>query len=59
MLHPTGVREKLGEFFLRRAAHMAFVIEENTAVAGGTRIQRHDIAFHTKPPEGKSYCLSV
>ena len=59
MLHPARLRKILAEFPLGRAAHLPLFIEQNTAVAGRPRVQRHYILFHPfSPPCRYSSILS-
>ena len=46
VLHPAGPGEILGELLLGHAAHGTALVKENTAVAGGPGVQRHDVLRH-------------
>ena len=46
VLHPTGMRIILGEFFLRKAADISLFVKEDAAGTCGTLIQCHDILSH-------------
>jgi hypothetical protein len=51
MLHPAGLGEILGEFFLGHAANFAVVVKQDAAVAGCSCIQCHYIFCHSFLPK--------
>jgi hypothetical protein len=50
VFYPAGLREDLCEFLLRHRAHLSVFVKQDAAVAGGTRIQGHHIAFQKHSP---------
>ena len=48
MLYPACLRIVLGELLLRNAADLALFVEEDAAVAGGSRVQCHDVLRHSR-----------
>ena len=50
VFHPSGIWKHLPEFLLRHTADISLPVEENAAIAGGPRIQRHNILCHKNPP---------
>ena len=46
MLHPSRLGEYLCKFLLGGAADPALPVEENAAVAGGPRVERHHVLCH-------------
>ena len=50
MLYPAGLRIILCELFLRHAADLALLVEEDTSVTGRTCVQCHYILCHRIPP---------
>ena len=59
MLDPAGLGEELGELLLGHTAHLALFIEQDAAVAGGARVQRHYVLSHTCVPPLKIDFLYV
>ena len=50
VLDPARLGEILGEFLLRHRADHALAVEEDTAVRGRARVERHDVLLHILPP---------
>jgi hypothetical protein len=46
MFNPARLREVLREFLLRYRAHFTLFVEQDAAVAGCARIERHYILCH-------------
>ena len=46
MLHPAGLRVVLGELPLGNTAYLPLFVEQDAAVAGGSRVQGHDVLCH-------------
>lgn len=50
VLHPAGSRVILGKFLLRDAADLTRFVEQDTAVRGGSGVQRHDVRHRLFSP---------